>query len=266
VLAGCAHELTLREHPLAGRIWDVRAAAFVSQPEVIGRAARTPHVILGETHDNPEHHRLQLAVLEALAPSGRRTLVMEQFDSEHQAALDAAPAGPEALADAGKLDRKGWNWPLYEPLVRFAVRQGWRIGAGNLSRVEARAIVAEPGRSGLPPAEPSLLAALEHDMIAGHCGMRPEPKRLAGLVEAQRARDARLAAAMAEPSVLITGSTHARRDRGVPLYLRGGNVLSIAFLEVEAGANAPQDYPQGFDYVWFTLRSVRDDLCNLLRK
>jgi uncharacterized iron-regulated protein len=103
--------------------------------------------------------------------------------------------------------------------------------------------------------------------VEGHCGKRPGAKVLAGMIEAQRARDARMAAVLAShaPSVLIAGNGHARRDRGVPFYLAGG-VLSIAFVEVEADKETPQDYAQDFDYLWFTPRAVRDDPCEALKK
>src|SRR5438477_11504491 len=122
-LAACAGQPTLQDHPLTGKIWDPHAAAFVSTDELFQRAARAHHVILGETHDNPEHHRLQRVVLDALAARGRkRVLAMEQFDSQYQAEMDAARirvGDAEAIADAGHFDRKGWNWPLYKPLVQF---------------------------------------------------------------------------------------------------------------------------------------------------
>ena len=242
LVAGCAHAPS---EPLEGRIWDVRAARFVSERELFDAAARARHVIVGETHDNPEHHRLQLEVLKALG-SQRRVLAMEQFDSEHQAALDQVRSkDPEAVADAGRFDRKGWNWPLYRPLVEFALERGWPIRAANLSRTAARRIVAEPGLSGLPPASASVVSALERDIAEGHCGQKPEARRLAGMVEAQRARDARLASALREPSVLITGNGHARRDRGVPLYM-SENVVSVGLVEVEPGKTTPREYLRGF--------------------
>jgi uncharacterized iron-regulated protein len=261
LLAGCAHA------PVPGNIWDMRAGQFVSGDEVFARTARAAHVILGETHDNPEHHRLQRAALERLP--GPRALAMEQFDSEFQPAIDAARAkgaDAEAVADAGHFDRKGWNWPLYRPLVEFALEHRWPIVAANLSRAEARAIVRDPAGSRLPPA-PTLAKALERDIAESHCGEPPPPKLLAGMVEAQRARDARMAALLRAPSVLITGVGHARRDRGVPLYLPAKEVLSIAFVEVQPGKRAAQDYfegffgPGSFDYVWFTPRAERADPC-----
>ena len=112
-LAACAQQPALQDHPLTGKIWDPHAAAFVSMDQLFQRAARARHVILGETHDNPEQHRLQRVVLEALAARGAaRLLAMEQFDSEYQTAIDTARASQgdvETIADAGHFDRKGWN-------------------------------------------------------------------------------------------------------------------------------------------------------------
>jgi uncharacterized iron-regulated protein len=265
LVAGCAQ---LPAQPIEGRIWDVRERKFVSERELFVRAARARHLILGEVHDNPGHHRLQLEVLRALAGQ-RRVLAMEQFDSEHQSAMDQAAArDAEALADAGRFDREGWNWPLYRPLVEFALQQRWPVRAANLSRAEARRIVGDPSVSGLPPAAPGLVAALERDIAGGHCGQRPEAKRLAGMVAAQRARDARLAATLTESSVLITGNGHARRDRGVPLYLGGAEeVVSVGLIEAEPGRSAPREYLRdfyseaSFDFVWFTGRHQRADPC-----
>lgn len=264
LLAACAHT---PPPALAGQIWDVRAGRFVTADEVFARAARATYVILGETHDNPEHHRLQRAALEALP--GPRSLAMEQFDSEYQAAIDAAQKGnadAEAIADAGHFDRKGWNWPLYRPLVEFAVQHRWPISAANLSRTDARRIMRNPSASGLAAA-PELGKALERDIAESHCGKAPEAKLLAGMVEAQRARDAKMASRLRAPSVLIAGSGHARRDRGVPLYLPDADIVSIGFIETEADKKAPREYltglftPASFDYVWFTPRAERDDPC-----
>ncbi len=262
---------------LAGRIWDVRAARFVEAGDMLERAAGARRVILGEVHDNPEHHRLQLRALEALAAHGtRRTLAMEQFDGEHQAALDGARArgaGADALAEAGRFDRKGWGWEMYQPLVELAVAHGWPLSAANLSRGEAREIVADPARAGLPPPDPQLRESLERDLIGGHCGSRPPAARLGGMIEAQRARDARMARAIAQAaSVLIAGNGHARKDVGVPLYLPDGDVVSIALIEIDADKGAPAAYlegfatPASFDYLWFTPRHDRPDPCEAFRK
>lgn len=251
-------------HPLTGKIWDTHAGAFVSQDALFDRLAQARHIILGEMHDSAEQHRLQRVVLEGLAARGRRlVLAMEQFDSQYQPEIDAARmrgTDAEALADAGRFDRKGWNWPFYRPLVQFALEFGWPLAAANLSRGDARAIVADPSRSGLPPAAPAVENALKRDIAESHCGKAPGERLLSGMVEAQRARDARMASVFKRDTVLIAGAGHARRDRGVPIYLKG-DVLSIAFTEIESGRTTPQDYEQNYDYLWFTSRTAREDPC-----
>jgi uncharacterized iron-regulated protein len=144
---------------------------------------------------------------------------------------------------------------------------------GSVWDVRAGAFVAPEQaleRAALPPASCELREALERDLIEGHCGQRLEAKRLAGMVEAQRARDALMAQRLASHAgggVLIAGIGHARKDRGVPLYLAGDDLLSIDFVEVEAGKDVPGDYLGGFataasfDYLWFTPRNTRADPC-----
>lgn len=290
LIAGCAPGSlapTADDNPLIGRIWDLRANRFVTPDAAMARAQAARIVILGEAHDNAEHHRLQARILESIVQSGRRpVLAMEQFDRENQPGLDAARArderDPERIAQAGHLDREGWRWPDYKPLIEVAARYGLALRAANLSREDARALM----RSGkpapdLPVAPASLRTALEADIIDGHCGHRPSAATLAAMVEAQRARDAQMAKSLAHAGeagvVLISGAGHARRDRAVPFYLpvsERESVLSLAFVEVESGKTAPGDYTDpargagsepGYDLIWFTPRAPREDPCINLR-
>lgn len=276
VLAACAQTPPLPvgdDNPLIGRVWDVRAGRFVTQEAAIAKAVAARIVILGEAHDNPEHHRLQAKVLGAMLHGGRRpVLAMEQFDREHQAALDAARARgerqPERIADAGRFDRSGWQWPGYRPLVELAAQHGLRIIAANFSRQEARALMRSGGPAvGLAPATPALHAALARDIVDGHCGVRPAEAMLSGMIEAQRARDAQMAKALESAgtggAVLIAGAAHARRDRGVPQYLSveaRAHTLVIGFVEV-AQDRDPTMRPEEYDLVWFTPRAARKDPC-----
>src|SRR3989442_535999 len=61
-----------RAHPLVGRIWDVKAGAFISEATLVSRLAGNRFVILGERHDNPDHHALQAKLVRALDDRGCR--------------------------------------------------------------------------------------------------------------------------------------------------------------------------------------------------
>ncbi len=286
ILAGCATVPpgTLRDadHPLAGRLWDVGTQTFIDEAELLRRAAPAEALLLGEIHDNPEHHRLQLGILQArLAAGARPALLMEQFDSDQQAALDTARRSGK---DPAPLMR-GWNWSLYQPLVALAEKERLALLAANLPRTATRPIVRE-GYSALPAGEVQRLAldqvwdearqAYMADLIeASHCG-QATPQLRDGLVRAQRLRDATLADAalgkLDQGVVFILGRGHARRDVGVPLYLAarrpGSRVLSLGFVEVGAGRTAPTEYETArvdniapYDIIWFTARAERPDPC-----
>ena len=110
-------------------------------------------------------------------------------------------------------------------------------------------------------------------MIAAHCNKLPR-RAAGGMVEAQRLRDARFAAAVRRAlsrgggaqAVLITGNGHARTDRGVPAYLRlvapEISVLSVGMIEIDPAAD-PADIARGlpFDYIWLSDPAERADPC-----
>ena len=277
-------------HPLSGRIWDIRAQGWVSTTELERELARARYVLLGEVHDNAEHHRLRRGLLAALIRDGRRpAIVMEQFDREHQSALqrvqnEPAPT-PELLKNAGRVDSQGWNWSYYEPIVRLALDHRLPIFAANLSRADAFRVSAEGAAAVLGAAEVGALQLdqplpdaarlkLEQVIEEGHCGKAP-PNILPGIVAAQRARDAIMAQTLQAhaPAVLIAGNGHVRRDFGVPHYLahypQGDDVRVVGFIEVDAAQRAPTDYVTAgapeYDYIAFTPQTPRPDPCKELR-
>ena len=125
--------------------------------------ARADVVLIGEQHDDPNTHRLELAVLEALA---RRhvpvTLSLEMFERDVQASVDSYISGASSEDDFLKNSRP---WPRYatdyRPLVEFARSQRWPVVAANVPR----RIAAELAKSGkqavdsLSTADRSLAAA-----------------------------------------------------------------------------------------------------------
>ncbi len=238
--------------------------------------ARARYVLLGEVHDNAEHHRLRRDLLAALVRDGRRpAIAMEQFDREHQPALqrvqnEPAPT-PELLKTAGRVDAQGWNWSYYEPIVRLALDHRLPIVAANLSRADAFRVSTEGAAAVLGAAAVSALQLdqplpdaarlkLEQVIEDGHCGEAPR-NILPGMVAAQRARDAIMAQSLQAhaPAVLIAGNGHVRRDFGVPHYLahypQGDDVRVVGFIEVDAAQPAPTDYVTAgapeYDYIVF---------------
>ena len=59
-----------QDHPLVGQVWDVRRQQFVSMDALEAKARDAHLLLLGETHDNPDHHLLQADLVRAAASSG----------------------------------------------------------------------------------------------------------------------------------------------------------------------------------------------------
>src|SRR5689334_4675341 len=90
-----------RDHPLVGRIWDVRRGAFVTEADLEDALGRSSVAAVGEQHDNADHHRLQARLLASQIARGRAPgVVFEMLDREDQAAVDRARTEHPADADA----------------------------------------------------------------------------------------------------------------------------------------------------------------------
>jgi uncharacterized iron-regulated protein len=251
------------------------AAPPAQAPEALhARLRDTRFVLLGEVHDNPEQHRQRADLLRRLLADGRPTrVVFEQMDRGSDAALAAAAREPEAVADAGRLDRAGWRWPLHRPLVEAALAGGAAVRGGNFDRDLARRLVRE-GLAAAPadlrttletvPWSPAQDGIVRQAIETGHCGMLPA-HMVAPMAVVQRGRDAALAQAMlaaTEPRVvLIAGNGHVRSDVGVPHYLRAagvaaGDIAAVGYLEAGDDAQAPL-----FDLQQVTAPAPRADPC-----
>jgi uncharacterized iron-regulated protein len=272
-----------REHPLTGTLWDVRAATAITPETLVARLAARRFVLLGEKHDNPDHHRLQAWVVDALVAAGRRPAVaFEMFRADQADAiarhLAASPGDARGLADALDWRRSGWPaWSMYEPIVEVALRAKLPIVAANLSPA-ATAALRRGGVTTLDPAEITRLGLdrplpedvrqrLATDIRDGHCGQLPE-HAVEPFILVQRARDAHMAAALrsagGEGAMLIAGVGHVRRDAGVPRGLPDAETATVAFVEVRAGIAAPPAL--AVDYVWITPGVDDRDPCERFRK
>src|SRR5262249_26597632 len=165
--------------------------------------------------------------------------------------------------DAGRLDRKGWMWPLHKPVIDAALANHLPIRAGNLSRVQLRdqASITEASSKAFGYARFRAArwtdeqdAALSADIAEAHCGQVPEDA-IPRIVLTQRLRDAAMAQALVDAAtgagaILIAGNGHVRSDLGVPVYLHAPGLpdanarsLSVGLIEVSAEDASAADFP-----------------------
>jgi uncharacterized iron-regulated protein len=285
-----------REHRLVGRIWDVAAGRFADHATIMTRIAEARYVLLGEKHDNADHHLLQARTLRALTAAGRHpALAFEMFTPSQTGALArylaAHRRGAAGIGEAVNWKASGWPpWAMYEPIAQAALDAGLTIVPANLDDDRVRAV----GRQGAAALDPAFVyrhgldqplatdarEAMAEEIRDSHCGHAPEG-RVAAMIGVQRARDAQMAEALLtapgnDGAVLIAGGGHVRSDYGVPAYVRridpGARIVSVAFVEVDPTRTNVESYAERFggrlpfDYVWFTPAVDEEDPCEKFRK
>ena len=276
---GVAKDLLLQDHPLVGSLWQTDGSSRVGEDALIAAALKSDWVLLGESHDNPDHHRLQARIVAELGARGRRPALVWEMAGPAQAEALAA-ARLDAVADLGAAlnwEERGWYaWSIYQPIAEAALTHGMKMHPGNPSPETTQAIahgeaLPQPQRARLDwerdydGEQRSDLMAL---LAASHCNALPESD-LEAMADVQRLRDSWMAASLREAdagsgAILIAGAQHVRKDRGVPWRL-GEAALSLALVEVEEGKLSAADYtafdPRLFDFVWFTAKVEQEDHC-----
>ena len=266
------------------------------------RSRVMPVLIIGEIHDNSDHHDFRSKLISSFVNNrnNKPAVIFEQIRDDQQAALDQFaelnkdPAHPRSVAFLKRLlnwDKSGWSRDGYDPLFQAALDAKLPIYAGDVPRADIMK-VAKDGEGALPAEERKRLgldtplgSKLDDASLAeieeAHCGAMPK-EFFGGMAYAQRYRDAHLADAVLKAAethgsaILIAGNGHVRTDRGVPWYIHqrapDKKVVSVMLIEVEDGKNDPESYvprdPDGkpaTDYIIFTPAADHGDPCEKMK-
>jgi uncharacterized iron-regulated protein len=251
------------DHPLAGQTF-TGSGKRVRIESVLQQARLTRYVLLGEVHDNPDHHLIQAGIIDALADDRHRPSVVFEMVPRRL----AKEIGRYDLATDPQLDdfavrleweSRGWySWNIYRPVAQAAAKKHLTMVPGNLNRTVTRSI-SRDGLATLTDLERRNLAltaalpgaardALIRDLRDSHCDLMPDTA-FPSMVDVQRAKEGSMADAMIRTgykfgAILIAGNGHVRKDRGVPFALRhllpGTRIVSLGNLGKSADGK-PQE-------------------------
>ncbi len=228
----------LKSHPTVGEIVHLPTGIPVSRAQMLAVAGDARVVYVGETHDNPASHRLELEALKGLAElhPGRQALGMEMFTRSQQPVLDRWVAGK--MDEKAFLKEVHWfdNWRMdfayYRDLLNFARDRHIPVIALNAEKSEMQEVrskapdqLTPEERKKLPemdmtdPYQRALVTAIFGDHAHGGMG-------LDGFVRAQTLWDETMAESvaryLASPAgkekhlLVIAGGDHVNYGFGIP--------------------------------------------------
>lgn len=288
-----AYPLILKDHVLAGKIWDVRKGRFIEKVQLKEGIRQSEFILLGETHDNPLHHEYQSWVINELYQSGSSALVAFEMINNAQGEVikDKQYAATSDLIEDLNQVKTTWKYERrYKPVFDAILQSGFQIFPANLDRATIMGIARE-GVEKIPPhlklyLDKNILTeeqknALQNEIKMSHCGME-NPHMTKAMMLTQQVKDAEMANSLirdtrVDKRILVAGSGHVRNDRGVPMYIRGEHgdsaIAVIAWVEVARELTEVNQYAERwggstmpFDYVWFTARTDRPDPCKSFRQ
>ena len=260
-------------HPDVGRIVDLRSGEQISPRRLIDELSGVEQVLVGERHDNLDHHALQGWLLQALAQRREQgSVLLEMINPDQQDEVASVQVSarqgrwPDDLVTALAW-QKGWEWHLYAPLVSYVLAKPYPVLSANLDRAEITNIYRRIPRLTGAAADESVQETLLTQIRVSHCGMLPE-SQLPAMLAVQQQRDRRMAEQVEsapKPATLFAGAFHVRRDVGVPLHLATQNDGSDERVLVLADAGDNLWSAGQADFVWYTPAQPLRDYCADLR-
>ncbi len=237
--------------------WRIPGGGPVPAQDILARAAGARVVLLGESHDNADHHRWELQTVAALAALRPKiALGFEMYPRRVQATLDRWVAGelsePEFMQASDWSNVWGYEAGFYLPLFHFARMNRIPMLALNVERSLVRAVGAtgldaipvdkREGVSTPAPARASYVERLFEAYAAHPEKKEPAPTRndpaFLRFVEAQLVWDRAMAQVLKDYSernpdalaVGIMGARHITHGEGVAHQLESMGVKSIVSL------------------------------------
>ncbi len=240
IFSGCAPKApvhTPEPEPATGDFYTGEGEPL-SPDELIQEIAGKDFILIGETHDNPCHHRIQAKIMDLLASSGQKfVLGLEMVNVRKQDVLDSFNRGEIPLDDLP--DRLEWSrtwghdFDLYRPVFKTAREHDIPVKALNLPSGVTRRISHFgldslgpedlgylPEKITLPPEEQLTHLEKQYEM---HKDFIPRDRSdLEHFIQAQSAWDSKMAEMAGYyghdhslPVMVLAGSEHVRRGWGI---------------------------------------------------
>ncbi|MEQ1976742.1 ChaN family lipoprotein [Xenorhabdus sp. SGI240] len=246
----------------SGAVLDMKTGKAITPDQLREQLANYPRVIVGEKHDNPYHHQIELWLVQQLGqkrPQG--SVLLEMINPNQQEKvnkvkswLQSNPIVREERIQNLLAWQQGWPWKWYGDLVMELMRASYPLLAANLDRSEVEQAYRNHDVEDKNSLVSDEVKKLIEATIRHSHGGKIEPQLLSGMTKIQQMRDQRMAEQLMKapsPALLFAGGYHAVKTMGVPQHVKkiAPNEKIAVFVIAEEGVSLDNEYA---DFVWFT--------------
>lgn len=267
LLSACGmgqHTQTIHTVP-QDNIVDLHSGQKLTPQQLLAKLRDRPRVIVGEKHDNLQHHQIEQWLVESLPRQRTQgSVLMEMITPSQQ---DKVNAVKDQLKQGKSLTgqqiteqtawQKGWKWELYSGVTTAALAGSYPLLSANLDRSEIKKFYEHPlAVTGALSTQPSVREAIAKTIEESHGG-KLEPKQAEAMLAIQQQRDRRMAESLLAaptPALLIVGGYHANRALGVPLHVEDIAPMTELTVVMLAEEGIKVDKSNA-DFVWYTRKA-----------
>lgn len=248
--------------PLAGKVWDMEQRRFIELESVLQQTPEGEWLLLGETHENSDHHSLQTDIINYLAADNRLgNVALEMAHTEQQGLLDQAKSKAIETTPENLQWQKGWPWEWYQGPVTAALENAERVIAADLTRGSKMTAYGDETLD--VPTTPDYHDFMLDLLYESHCGQMPK-SQLGSMLRVQYARDrSMIDSIVANTSdsgvnLLLAGTVHARVDLGLPYWQPDLKSKTLLMIAADSRIDPTEYYPPSYttepvaDYLIFT--------------
>ena len=251
----------------------------VAMRDVVRAAENVRYILLGESHDHPEHHQMQADVISALAKSGRDVVVgFEMFTRPNQPNLYGWSLGwgseDDFIQESNWKKEWGFDFGIYRPVFQAVRQHRLPMVALNVPRDWVRTVgrggygaLTDAQRAELPTG--MSLENREHrsvfeSLMGGHPleGTRGENMYAAqvlwdeGMADSALKWMARRAPNPKSIMVILAGSGHVMYGQGINARLlrqQGEKSVSVVMIE----GDEPSTVRRGLGYFVYQAKALK---------
>ncbi|CDL83530.1 ChaN family lipoprotein [Xenorhabdus szentirmaii] len=247
----------------SGALIDMKTGKAITADELLEQLKNYPRIIVGEKHDNPYHHQIELWLVQQLEkkrPHG--SVLLEMINPNQQEKVNKVKSWLQGnpIVKSERVEQllawqQGWPWGWYGELVMELMKSPYPLLAANLDRNEIDQAYKNHNagdRTSLVSDEVKQL--IDQTIKNSHGGKEIDESHLSAMSKIQQMRDQRMAEQLIKapsPALLFVGGYHAVKAMGIPQHIKkmAPNEKLVVFVIAEQGVALNHEYA---DFVWFT--------------